>query len=155
MNDNVSMMGSLKDSLDVIGVSLNGQVFARIVSLGVSILNENGLEEFRYADLRFERPKPGKLVVFRHDKTLTREREIVLDAEFEGNPIESIDMLVFRSGDWVDVMLAIEEVRERGITPDELIDLRERFNPLRKRNKSHDYEDDLLWNVIQQMKTGA
>lgn len=153
MEDHVGVTGSIKDTLDRIGVDLDADLFALLLDVCMTLLSETGNDEYRYADLRIERPHEQKLVVFRHDKHLAKEREIVLEAEYSGDPVETIEMIVFRSGDWIDLLLAIREAMNRGISPEDLLDLRERFNPLLKPNKTHQYEDDLLWNVIQELKS--
>lgn len=135
--------------LNTLGVDESAERLQQIIETSLLILNGIETEEFVYGDLRIERSDSGALVIFRRALAGGQEREILLRAKPAESEPETYEVNVYHNGAWLDLMAAIKEALNRGLSPDRLSDLRSRFNPCAKRDKSHRYEDDMLWALIQ------
>ncbi len=136
-----------RTQLETIGVFIDGDRLTEIVEAANRILELSEKDEYVYGDLRIECTDEGALVVFRRALQGSKEREVLLRSA----PInEELTITAFHRGAWIDLILAIDEAVLRGVSPDDLADLRNRFNPCAKPDPAHRYEDDLLWPLIQE-----
>ncbi|MDP8244596.1 MAG: hypothetical protein P9L94_10985 [Candidatus Hinthialibacter antarcticus] len=136
-----------RNQLETIGVYVDGERLSILVDAANRILELSDQDEYVYGDLRIECSEEGALVIFRRAIHGSKEREILLRSA----PIENeLEVTSFHRGAWIDLLMALDEAVSRGVSPDDLTDLRNRFNPCPKTDSAHRYEDDLLWPLIQE-----
>lgn len=143
----VNMHQEDRDLLETLGVYMDEERLSKIVDAANRILTQSQQDEYVYGDLRIERSEEGALVIFRRALQGSKEREILLRCA----PVEGgLQVSAFHRGAWIDLLLALDEAVLRGVSPDDLVDLRSRYNPCPKPESSHRYENDLLWPLIQE-----
>lgn len=133
--------------LEILGVYFEEDRLSQIVDAATRILTQSQQDEYVYGDLRIEGSEEGALVIFRRAIQGSKEREILLRCA----PVDGeLQVSAFHRGAWIDLLAALDEAVSRGISPDDLADLRSRYNPCPKPESAHRYEDDLLWPLIQE-----
>lgn len=136
-----------RKQLETIGVFIDAVRLTNLVEAANHILELSDQDEYVYGDLRIECSDEGALVIFRRAIHGSKEREVLLRSA----PIdEELQVTAFHRGAWIDLLMALDEAVSRGLSPDDLTDLRNRFTPCPKSDSAHRYEDDLLWPLIQE-----